>query len=114
MKEVDIIMKLMLVAVIVCFIMVACGSSFAMDKGVSNDPGAKLGAGLQNFLTGWMEIPSRIHEVSQEHNVLAGLTYGTLEGAAYGTGRTVAGGIDTVTFVVPPYDKPIMEPKDHY
>jgi len=70
----------------------------------------KLGNGLGNTLTGWMEVPRKISEISTEQNAFAGITIGTLQGAVYGLGRTAAGVVDTATFVVPPYDKPIMEP----
>lgn len=74
----------------------------------------KLGNGLGNMLTGWMEIPRKISEVSSEQDAFAGITIGTLTGACYGTGRTAAGVLDAGTFVFPPYDKPIMEPVYHF
>ncbi|MGB2706145.1 MAG: exosortase system-associated protein, TIGR04073 family [Candidatus Omnitrophota bacterium] len=85
---------------------------YAAEEGAEHQatPATKLGNGLGNALTGWMEIPRKISEVSSEQDAFAGITIGTLTGAAYGTGRTAAGVLDTATFVVPPYDKPIMEP----
>jgi len=86
--------------------------SYAAEKAVEHDAtaGTKLGNGLGNALTGWMEVPRKISEVSQEKDAFAGITVGTITGAFYGVGRTAAGVLDTATFVVPPYDKPIMEP----
>ena len=97
------------------FLVLAMGSIClaldAKDTQATNDnPGTKLGNGLGNALTGWMEIPRQVSEVSSEQNAFAGMTYGLLQGVLYGTGRTAAGAFDAVTFVIPPYDKPIMEP----
>jgi len=85
---------------------------YAAEKADAPDAtaGTKLGNGLGNALTGWMEIPRKISEVSNERDAFAGITIGTLTGAVYGVGRTAAGVLDTATFVVPPYDSPIMEP----
>jgi len=72
--------------------------------------GTKLGNGLGNALTGWMEVPRKMSEVSTEKDAFAGITIGTLTGAVHGIGRTAAGVLDTASFVDPPYDKPIMQP----
>jgi putative exosortase-associated protein (TIGR04073 family) len=85
--------------------------SFAAEKAT---PVTKLGNGIGNMLSGWMEIPRHVKERSQEKNWFYGITYGTVEGTGYGVVRTAAGGLDTVTFVFPPYDKPIMEPIYHF
>jgi len=74
------------------------------------NPGTKLANGLGNVLTGWMEIPRQMSAVTQEQNAFVGCTYGLAKGLVFGTGRTAAGVIDTGTFVIPPYDKPIVEP----
>jgi len=90
---------------------VASPICFAQQKGEKEaTPLDKLGNGLTNVLTGWMEIPRCIDEKSKEENLFAGLTVGTLKGICYALGRTVVGVIDTVTFVIKPYDQPIMEP----
>ena len=92
---------------------------YAAEKAVESDTtapqhdataGTKLGNGLGNVLTGWMEIPRKINEVSEEQGAFAGITVGTLTGSFFGIGRTAAGAVDAVTFVIPPYDKPIVEP----
>jgi len=76
----------------------------------SVSPATKLANGLGNALTGWMEIPRQMAEVTNEQNAFAGSTIGLVKGLVFGTGRTAAGVIDTGTFVIPPYDKPIVEP----
>lgn len=74
----------------------------------------KLGRGLNNALTGWMEVPDSMVEVGRDENVFAGLTYGSVKGSAYCVARTTAGAFELGTFVFPEYDKPIMEPKHKF
>ena len=71
----------------------------------------KLGRGLINGATGWCEYPKQIVETSREENAAVGLTWGQVKGVGMGIARTGAGIYDTVTFPVPPYDEPIMEPE---
>ena len=73
--------------------------------------GDKLGRGTVNFFTGWLEVPKQIGETSHESNVFVGATWGTIKGLGYGVARMGTGAFDGVTFPIPPYDKPIMEPK---
>jgi len=74
----------------------------------------KFGRGLNNALTGWIEVPDHMIEVSRDENILAGLTYGSVKGSAYCAARTTAGAFEVGTFVFPEYDKPIMEPKHKF
>ena len=73
----------------------------------------KLGRGLVNALTGWVEIPKGIHDTTQRYGALSGLTLGTLRGAGYGFIRTAAGAYETVTFPfpAPPHYRPVMKPE---
>ena len=71
----------------------------------------KLGRGLINGATGWCEYPKQIVETSKEDNAAVGLTWGQLKGVGMGIARTGLGVYDTATFFLPPYDKPVMEPK---
>jgi len=73
--------------------------------------GDKLARGLVNFATGWLELPQKIADTSKESNAFVGVTYGAVKGVGYGAARMGTGAFDAVTFIVPPYDKPIMEPK---
>ncbi len=70
----------------------------------------KLGRGLMNTATGWLEYPNQIIEVSKEYNPFAGITYGQAKGVGYGIYRTGVGVFDTATFVIPPYDATYIEP----
>ncbi len=71
----------------------------------------KLGRGVMNTVTGWLEYPNQIVEVSKEYNPFAGATFGQAKGVGYGVYRTGVGVFDTVTFLIPPYDATYMQPK---
>ena len=70
----------------------------------------KLGNGVVNLLTGWMELPIQIHKTCKEEGPVKGLTYGFVNGIAQTVIRTGAGLFDMIMFPAPPFDKPLMEP----
>ena len=61
----------------------------------------KLGRGVTNLFTGWVEVPKRIAETTTASGRFAGFTWGLLRGAAYGFLRTAAGAYETATFPFP-------------
>ncbi len=73
----------------------------------------KLGRGLANILTGWIEIPKNIYDTSVEENVGMGLTVGLAKGIGMTVVRTGAGIYETITFPFPlPEDyEPLLEPE---
>ena len=71
----------------------------------------KLGRGLTNAASCWIEVPKQIYLVSQEREPLTGLIYGTIRGVGYTIVRAAAGVYDTALFLVPPYDQPILVPE---
>lgn len=73
----------------------------------------KLGRGVANILTGWIELPKNIYETSVEENVGMGLTVGLAKGIGMSIVRTGAGVYDTITFPFPiPEDyEPLLEPE---
>ena len=79
----------------------------------AQDPFTKLGRGVANTLTGWVEIPKNIYATSVEDNALAGVTLGLAKGVGMTIVRTGAGIYEVVTFPFPlPQDyKPILEPE---
>jgi len=79
----------------------------------AQDPVKKLGRGLANILTGWVELPKNIYDTSVEENVLSGLTMGLAKGVGMTIVRTGAGVYETVTFPFPiPEDyQPVLEPE---
>ena len=73
----------------------------------------KLGRGVGNILTGWIELPKNVYDTSVDSNVLAGVTLGLVKGVGMTVMRTVVGAYETVTFPIPfPEDyRPIVEPE---
>ncbi|MFA5068745.1 MAG: exosortase system-associated protein, TIGR04073 family [Candidatus Omnitrophota bacterium] len=87
---------------------------FAQEGSVIEKMGKKLGRGIVNIATGWVELPKNIYDISVEkNNPLMGITYGTLKGLGMTVVRTGAGAYDTVTFLFPvPQDyQPILQPE---
>ncbi|MBF0216464.1 MAG: exosortase system-associated protein, TIGR04073 family [Candidatus Omnitrophica bacterium] len=99
--------KLMLVCMVVIGMMAVASDSYAQD------PAKKLGRGLANILTGWVELPKNIYDTSVEENVLAGITMGLAKGVGMTIVRTGAGVYETITFPFPiPEDyQPVLEPE---
>ncbi len=79
----------------------------------AQDPFTKLGRGIANTLTGWIELPKNIYTTSVEDNPLAGVTLGLAKGAGMTLVRTGAGiyEIATFPFPLPEAYKPILEPE---
>jgi putative exosortase-associated protein (TIGR04073 family) len=73
----------------------------------------KLGRGIANVLTGWMEIPKEIAEAWRETDPITGLIVGTIKGVGYTIVRVVAGVYEILTFPMPfPENyEPIIEPE---
>lgn len=69
--------------------------------------------GTINTVTGWVEIPKRIHETSLSDGALAGFTWGLLRGLGHGFIRTAAGLYELVTFPfpAPPGYTPVIQPE---
>lgn len=98
---------------ILCIAAVAL-PAFAQEGSVVEKIGKKLGRGIVNVATGWVELPKNIYDTSVEtNNPLMGITYGTLKGVGMAVVRTGAGAYDVTTFLFPiPADyKPILEPE---
>lgn len=72
---------------------------------------SKLGRGLANSATCWIEVPKQIYLVSNEREPITGLIYGTAKGVAETIRRAATGVYDTASFLIPPYDKTLMEPE---
>ena len=59
----------------------AAASAESMEAGKAI---TKLGRGAVNVVTGWVEIPKRISETSQQSGSAVGWTWGLLRGLGYG------------------------------
>lgn len=107
------------------FLVLLSVNGYAQDKNSDNSsvvinsdnicyektPLNKLGRGALNIVTCWAEIPGDVMKVSNEKNGLAGITLGLVEGIFTTLIRGITGVYDVVTFVIPPYSKPLMEPE---
>jgi putative exosortase-associated protein (TIGR04073 family) len=71
----------------------------------------KLGRGLINVFTCWLEIPAGMYKVSAQKGEFLGSTLGALQGTVTSVLRAGTAVCDVATFAVPPYDKPTMLPE---
>jgi len=103
-------MKMMKVLAIALVVIAMLGMT---TQCYAQDPAKKLGRGVANILTGWVELPKNIYETSVEENVLSGLTMGLAKGVGMTIVRTGAGVYEAVTFPFPiPEDyQPVLEPE---
>lgn len=99
--------KGLIIAVVMLMVLAVATSSYAQD------PAKKLGRGLANILTGWIELPKNIYYVSVQDNPLAGLTIGLAKGIGMTIVRTGAGIYEVATFPFPiPEDYgPVLQPE---
>ena len=88
----------------------------AMSLGLSasslawaQDPIHKMGRGVVNVLTGWLELPKQIHLGSREENPVLGLGWGLVKGAGLTVLRSGVGIYEAVTFPLP-YPKDFASP----
>ena len=79
----------------------------------AQDAFTKLGRGVANTLTGWVELPKNVYDTSVEDNAFSGMTLGLAKGAGMTLVRTASGIFELATFPFPlPEDyKPILEPE---
>ncbi len=79
----------------------------------AQDAFTKLGRGVANTLTGWVELPKNIYNMSVEDNAFTGMTLGLAKGAGMTVVRTGAGiyEIATFPFPLPENYRPILEPE---
>lgn len=79
----------------------------------AQEPFTKLGRGVANTLTGWVELPKNIYSTSVETNAFSGITVGLAKGAGMAVVRTGAGiyEIATFPFPIPENYKPVLEPE---
>ncbi|ABA58982.1 exosortase system-associated protein, TIGR04073 family [Nitrosococcus oceani] len=76
-------------------------SSALAGEGYGSEVGEKLGRGLANVATGWVEIPKNIINTSKDSNVGIGVSWGLLKGIGQTLGRTLVGVGELATFFVP-------------
>ena len=104
-------MKNMLKGIIICVAVLMLLN--IATSGFAQDPAKKLGRGVANILTGWVELPKNIYDTSVEDNPLSGMTIGLAKGVGMTIVRTGAGVYETVTFPfpIPEGYAPVIEPE---
>lgn len=75
----------------------------------AQDPIHKMGRGLGNVLTCWIELPKNVHLGMQEENPFFGVGWGVVKGAGLTLTRLAVGTYEAVTFPVP-YPKDYASP----
>ena len=103
-----IIKKTVIVLVLFTFIAGSCASDIFAQNAVR-----KLGRGFANILTGFLELPQSIVDVSEEEGPLAAVTYGIVKGLALSVLRTGVGAYEIATFLIPLPSgyQPVLEPE---
>ena len=75
----------------------------------AQDPIHKMGRGVVNVLTGWIELPKQIHLGSQAENPVTGFGWGLVKGAGLTVLRGGVGIYEALTFPLP-YPKHFASP----
>ncbi|MDD5439352.1 MAG: exosortase system-associated protein, TIGR04073 family [Candidatus Omnitrophica bacterium] len=104
--------KIVTAVIIVCMVFCLAQAGYAEDS-AKQDSLKKLTRGAINVLTGWVELPKTMNEVSVDQNLLTGLTVGFGKGLGMLVMRTAAGLYEVATFPFPfPEDyAPVIEPE---
>ncbi len=97
-------------AVIMIMLLCFAAGAYAQEEGEHNAI-TKLGQGVINGTTFWLEFPKQIYNTTKEDDILVGLTYGLVKGVAYSVLRLASGVYDITTMPIPPYDRVLLEPK---
>lgn len=84
-------------------LLTACPSAWAQD------PIHKMGRGVVNLMTGWLEVPKQMHRGRLDENALMGLGRGFMRGAGLTLLRGGLGIYETITFPFP-YPKEFASP----
>jgi|GEM_PF-618282 len=83
-----------------------------MSTTYGKTPFNKLTRGVFNMSTFYFEVPAAAMRVSKEKdNAFIGCTIGTAQGFFACMARALTAVFDTATFLIPPYNKPIMQPE---
>lgn len=113
-------MKRMLLAMLIAGTMLLASTSAHAEAGeIYREQSAaahmmhKLGRGVVNIATFWVEVPRNIAIAWERTDPFTGLLLGTVKGVGWGFARLATGVYETVTFPFPiPEDyRPMMEPE---
>ncbi len=91
----------------------ASGTAAAAEPGDPAKAFMKLTRGFMNIVTGWVEVPKRIHETAESSGGAAGFTWGLLRGIGHGFVRTASGFYEffTFPFPAPPGYESVIQPE---
>jgi putative exosortase-associated protein (TIGR04073 family) len=111
--EVTMPQRVTVTAVVAAALLVACPLTSSAEPMESNGMVKKAMRGATNTVTGWVEIPKRIHETTVASGYGTGFTWGLLRGLGYGFIRTAAGLYELVTFPfpAPPGYESVIQPE---
>jgi len=101
-------MKKIIEALCIILVIFAVFSTTANAAQYADKVVDKLGNGIANAVTGFVEIPKTINIVTHRDGLLNGMTVGLFTGLANAVGRTLSGAFDIATFFVPttPFVRP--------
>ena len=88
------------VGIVVCLVLATPASAGGVMDSIS-PPLRKLGRGLANVVTGVLEIPIKMSAMNAERGPVAAISVGFISGAGAAITRTVAGVVESVTFLFP-------------
>ena len=72
-----------------------------MAPAAAQNPVHKLGRGVSNMLTCWIEIPRNFHLGAQEDNIVKGALWGLVKGFGLAATRLGVGAYEAVSFPIP-------------
>jgi putative exosortase-associated protein (TIGR04073 family) len=75
--------------------------AMALPAMAETGAGEKLAGGIKDTATGWVEVPQEMAETTEDSNILAGATEGTVKGAGQAILKTTKGAVDVATFYIP-------------
>ncbi len=61
----------------------------------------KLSQGAANITFGFIELPKNVINITNDQNILVGLTWGLIRGIIQGVSRTLVGGVEVITSPIP-------------
>jgi putative exosortase-associated protein (TIGR04073 family) len=80
----------------------------AVEEGPQYTVFSKLFRGIGNVILAPFEVPVSMFNVAADTDVFIGIGVGSVAGGAACVERAVAGGVDVVTFLFPPYDRALV------
>ena len=78
---------------------------------LSDTPVNKLLRGVVNTFTCLLEVPASFADITRKKGLFAGFALGLADGVATSLLRLGTGLFDVVTFLIPPYNKPLLKPE---